>query len=98
MRNFRNSEYEFSLSNEDEDAILDQFENDSDLDNIDFPIKSMLKTTSQKIDIPRVRFGWPNLQTQVLKDCIDISDAVNGIAIHVFNFSIFVNQSVNRRA
>ncbi|KAI9193335.1 TRAPP II complex [Polychytrium aggregatum] len=59
---------------EDEDDWFDEYDQDVD-------VESTLGNTAiefkKKISVPRLRFGWPHLQIDVLKECISISETVD---------------------
>ena len=64
-----------SEASDDEDEFLDDFDHDSDLDLDDAGVAEYER---RKVKVPRVRFGWPALQVDALKECIHVSQVVDG--------------------
>ncbi|KAI9330228.1 transport protein Trs120 or TRAPPC9 TRAPP II complex subunit-domain-containing protein [Zopfochytrium polystomum] len=85
---------------DDEDAFLDEFEDDQDLDeHSTFGGAGLASSTvvvvKRKVQIPRVRFGWPDLQVDVLMECIAVSQAVDDIRNTLF-FLAFLLRRMRR--
>ncbi|KAJ3095829.1 hypothetical protein HDU97_006470 [Phlyctochytrium planicorne] len=80
----------FAPLSDDEEDWLDDFDKDDDLnvEKSNLPISpanpgsavspspSVSSLYGQRVRIPRLRFGWPSLQIEVLKECIEIAQAV----------------------
>lgn len=61
-----------------QDDWLDEFIDDSDLDN------AIYRDEDDELEVvsmvhPRVRFGWPALQAEGIRDIIRISEVADGI-------------------
>jgi hypothetical protein len=65
------------MAPDDEDVFLDDFDDEGDLEcGTDVDIVSAVQN---RVKVKRVRFGWPDLQIDVLKECIHVSQAIDGV-------------------
>ena len=68
----------YELNEEDFDW-LDEFRNEDDLENdAPIPIPNYKFTSTAKRMKTKVKFGWPDLQIDILKECIDIAEGAEG--------------------
>ncbi|KAJ3281136.1 hypothetical protein HK104_000185 [Borealophlyctis nickersoniae] len=58
-----------------EDDWMDDYQDDADLDVND--TLEVSSTSHRKVHLPRLRFGWPDLQIDVLKECINMAEIVD---------------------
>ncbi|KAI8803231.1 transport protein Trs120 or TRAPPC9 TRAPP II complex subunit-domain-containing protein [Cladochytrium replicatum] len=80
---------QFAHESEDEDDWLDEYEDEDDIDaastglvetaadNDDGPV--LVLRRKKRVRIPRARFGWPDLQVDVLKECVDVAYASDDV-------------------
>ncbi|KAJ3210402.1 hypothetical protein HDU67_005353 [Dinochytrium kinnereticum] len=98
----------FAPLSDDEEDWLDDFDKDDDL-QIEktmlpsspvqppplSPSPSVASLYRQRVRIPRLRFGWPTLQIDVLKECIEIAQAVEDFSSTIL-FSTRLLRRMNR--
>ncbi|TPX66055.1 hypothetical protein SpCBS45565_g04757 [Spizellomyces sp. 'palustris'] len=65
---------------EDDDEWLDLYFDEDDLDMDELDAHDIM---SKKIQISRLRYGWPDLQVDVLKECMEISEAADSHAAYI---------------
>ncbi|KAI8854876.1 transport protein Trs120 or TRAPPC9 TRAPP II complex subunit-domain-containing protein [Chytridium lagenaria] len=98
----------FAPLSDDEEDWLDDFDKDDDLHsettmlpsspahaNALSPSPSVVSLFRQRVRIPRLRFGWPTLQIDVLKECIEIAQAVEDFSSTIL-FSTRLLRRMNR--
>ncbi|KAI9101236.1 transport protein Trs120 or TRAPPC9 TRAPP II complex subunit-domain-containing protein [Phlyctochytrium arcticum] len=76
----------FNLDDEEEDQWLDMYFDETDLDAEELGSKDQLyqaMINRKRIPLSRLRYGWPELQVDVIKECMDVAEIVDAIATFI---------------
>lgn len=71
---------------DDDDEWIDEYFDDGDLEVDEWDADDRM---GKKIAISRLRYGWPDLQIDVLRECMDVAEVLEGwFARKVFNMCV----------
>ncbi|KAJ1562961.1 hypothetical protein HK405_005195, partial [Cladochytrium tenue] len=74
---------------DDEDEFLDEFEEEGDIDSA---LSGNIQNGGKRAASQRIRFGWPGLQVDALKECVIVCQAVDDHSNTIYFLSLLLRR------